>query len=55
MSVSRKARNFFSDAIAIFSAASASAAAVEGSRRPRDRDLYTLGIDPANFRDVKRG
>ncbi|WP_275786401.1 hypothetical protein [Pararhizobium gei] len=48
------ARGFFGNAIAIFGAATVAAAAVEGHRRPMDRDLYTLGIDPRNFNAVKR-
>ncbi len=55
MSAYKPARGFFSNAFAIFGAASAAAAAVEGNRRPRDRDLQTLGINPANFHAVKRG
>ena len=54
MSAHKTSRGFFSNAIAIFGAASAAAAAVEGGRTPRDRDLYTLGINPVNFRHVKR-
>jgi hypothetical protein len=54
MSALRKpARGFFGNAIAIFGAATAAAAAVDGHRRPLDRDLYTLGIDPKNFNSVK--
>ncbi|WP_087149339.1 hypothetical protein [Pararhizobium antarcticum] len=55
MSAYKPARGFFSNAFAIFGAASAAAAAVEGNRRPRDRDLHTLGINPAHFNAVKRG
>ncbi|WP_099050894.1 hypothetical protein [Pararhizobium polonicum] len=55
MSARKSARGFFGNAIAIFGAATAVAAAVEGRRRPMDRDLYTLGIDPKNFHSVKRG
>lgn len=42
-------QGFLGRAFAVLGAASAAAAAVEGNRRPRDRDLRTLGIDPANF------
>ncbi|WP_198935152.1 hypothetical protein [Pararhizobium arenae] len=48
-------KGFFGRAIAVFGAASAAAAAVEGGRRPLDRDLNTLGIDPARFHSVNRG
>ncbi|HTO33196.1 MAG TPA: hypothetical protein VL202_18775 [Pararhizobium sp.] len=54
MSARKSARGFFGTAIAIFGAASAAAAAVEGNRRPLDRDLHTLGINPANFHSTKR-
>lgn len=54
MSARQSARGFFGNAIAIFGAATAAAAAVEGHRRPRDRDLYTLGINPVNFDAMKR-
>ncbi|MFC3074286.1 hypothetical protein [Shinella pollutisoli] len=40
---------FLGRAFAVLSAANAAAAAVEGHRRPKDRDLRTLGIDPADF------
>ncbi|MCD2182444.1 hypothetical protein [Rhizobium sp. GN54] len=40
---------FLGRAFAVLGAASAAAAAVEGNRRPKDRDLRTLGIDPASF------
>ena len=43
------AQGFFGRAFAVLSAANAAAAAVEGHRRPRERDLKTLGIDPAGF------
>ncbi|MDQ0318113.1 hypothetical protein QO002_000251 [Pararhizobium capsulatum DSM 1112] len=56
MSANTSARKgFFGRAIAVFGAASAVAAAVEGGRRPLDRDLYTLGIEPTRFHTVKRG
>ena len=55
MSAPKSARGFFGNAMAIFGAATAAAAAGEGNRRPLDRDLYTLGINPANFHSVKRG
>ena len=43
------AQGFFGRAFAVLSAANAAAAAVEGHRRPKDRDLKTLGINPADF------
>ncbi|MEA3536903.1 hypothetical protein [Rhizobium sp. CC-YZS058] len=47
-------RNFFGRAFAVLGAASAAAAAVEGGRKPRARDLTTLGIDPASFPAANR-
>ncbi len=38
-----------SRAFAIFGAAVSASAAVENGRRPRNRDLNTLGIDPKAF------
>lgn len=55
MSIHKTARGFFGNAISILGAATAVAAAVEGHRRPKDRDLLSLGIDPANFRMMRRG
>ncbi|WP_200943829.1 MULTISPECIES: hypothetical protein [unclassified Rhizobium] len=55
MSATSARKSFFGRAIAVFGAASAAAAAVEGGRRPRDRDLYELGIDPVRFHSVNRG
>ena len=43
------AQGFFGRAFAVLSAANAAAAAVEGHRRPKERDLRTLGINPADF------
>ena len=43
------AQGFFGRAFAVLSAAHAAAAAVEGHRRPKERDLRTLGINPADF------
>ncbi|WP_203424908.1 hypothetical protein [Sinorhizobium sp. BG8] len=40
---------FLGRAFAVLSAANAAAAAVEAGRRPKTRDLNTLGIDPASF------
>ena len=43
------AQGLFGRAFAVLSAANAAAAAVEGHRRPKDRDLKTLGINPVDF------
>ncbi|KQX27726.1 hypothetical protein ASD01_21720 [Ensifer sp. Root423] len=48
-------KGFIGRAFAVLGAASAAAAAVEGHRRPKASDLHTLGIDPANFPDTRRG
>jgi hypothetical protein len=40
---------FIGRAIAVFGAAAAASAAVEGGRKPQSRDLVTLGIDPKAF------
>lgn len=54
MSALRKTtRGFLGNAIAVFGAATAAAAAVEGHRRPLDRDLRTLGINPESFHSVR--
>lgn len=45
---------FLGRAIAVFNAASAVSARVDGRRRPEAVDLRTLGIDPAAFPDVTR-
>ncbi|MBX3567163.1 MAG: hypothetical protein KF914_03845 [Rhizobiaceae bacterium] len=37
----------------VFGNAVAAAAAVNGGRQPRSRDLRALGIDPQAFRDIK--
>ncbi|HVK90986.1 MAG TPA: hypothetical protein VM468_06200 [Mycoplana sp.] len=42
-------QGFLGRAFAVLGAASAAAAAVEGNRRPKSRDLKILGIDPASF------
>lgn len=51
---SKNRMGFIGSAFAVFGAARAVAAAVEGRRRPDARDLRTLGIDPENFPDVRR-
>jgi hypothetical protein len=40
--------------VAVLGAARSAAAAVEGHRRPVDRDLTALGIDPVAFRAIGR-
>ena len=45
---------FFGRAFAVLGAANAVSAAVEAGRRPRARDLTTLGIDPASVDHVAR-
>ncbi|WP_156943469.1 hypothetical protein M728_003819 (plasmid) [Ensifer sp. WSM1721] len=52
---SKNRMGFIGRAFAVLGAATAAAAAVEGHRRPNARDLHTLGIDPANFPDTRRG
>ncbi|WP_082910304.1 hypothetical protein [Sinorhizobium glycinis] len=52
---SKNRMGFIGRAFAVLGAATAAAAAVEGHRRPSARDLHTLGINPANFPDVRRG
>lgn len=50
-------RNFFNNAtslIALFGAAASAAAAAESGRRPRNRTLETLGIDPEQYRKIGR-
>lgn len=42
-------QGFLGRAVAVFGAATAAAAAVEGHRRPKASHLKTLGIDPADF------
>ncbi|MCM2471907.1 hypothetical protein HGO38_00230 [Rhizobium sp. CG5] len=55
MSTRTKSRfAFVGQAFAILGAASAAASAIEGHRRPTDRSLRTLGIDPANFPSADR-
>lgn len=38
----------------IFGSAVAASRAIEAKKRPLDRDLVTLGIDPAHFRRIGR-
>jgi hypothetical protein len=53
MSVQNKARGGrISRAFALFGAAIAASAAVEGGRRPAARDLDTLGIDAQAFNRI---
>lgn len=44
---------FIGRAIAVFGAAAAASAAVEGGRKPQKRDLVTLGIEPNAFERVQ--
>lgn len=48
-SPTKSRRGFFGQAFALFGAAASAAAAVDTHRRPSDRDLRTLGIDPKDF------
>ena len=53
MSVQTKNRgNAFSRAFAVFGAAIAVSAAVEGHRKAKHSDLRTLGIDPKAFERI---
>lgn len=54
MSKSRNPIGFIGDVFAVLSAASAVAAAVESKRRVGDSDLKVLGIDPSQFRNIRR-
>ena len=50
-------RNLFDHAsrlVALFGAAASAAAAAEAGRRPHNRALETLGIDPAHYRQIGR-
>ena len=50
-------RNFFQNTarlVALFGAAASAAAAAESGRRPRNRTLETLGIDPEQYRQIGR-
>lgn len=49
----KNSRNFFSNTWAIFWAATSAADAVEGRRRPNNRDLRLLGINPDQFDKIK--
>ena len=48
-SQSKNRFGFFREAFAVLGAAAAASAAVDTNRRPKDRDLRTLGIDPKDF------
>lgn len=41
------------EVFAIIGSAFAAAAAVDGGRRPRSRDLRNLGIDPEQYRAIR--
>lgn len=45
----RMTKSVFGEAFAIFSAAISASAAVQNHRRPSERSLRQLGIDPAQF------
>lgn len=47
--INRMRGGFIGRAIAVFGAAASASAAVEAGRKPKKRDLVTLGIDPAAF------
>jgi len=48
------ARSKIADFFSVFGNAVAAAAAVDNGRQPRARDLRGLGIDPEQFRRIKR-
>jgi hypothetical protein len=47
-------RSAFGQLFDVLGSAIAVASAVESGRRPFDRDLDVLGIDPRNFRKIRR-
>ena len=47
-------RSLFQDVLLTIGSALASAAALNRGGRPNDRNLGGLGIDPAEFRKIKR-
>jgi hypothetical protein len=50
-------RNFVRNAtriVALFGAAASAASAAESGRRPHNRTLETLGIDPDQYRQIGR-
>ena len=54
MSVKKqRASEILASIFEIFGAATTAAATVRNHRRPEDRTLRTLGIDPANFPSVR--
>lgn len=53
MSNNRK-RSTLGQIFNVFGSAIAASAAVESGRRPIDRDLHVLGIDPRSFRTIGR-
>lgn len=53
--VMRNAKNgFFSEVLTTLGSALAVAAAVRQGTEPSPRNLHALGIDPAQFREIKR-
>lgn len=49
----KKTSGYFGRVIAVLGASVAAAAAAEGGRQPRSRDLHTLGIDPEAFSKIR--
>ena len=49
-----QSRNFLGSMFSALTGALAVAAAVDRGRRPSDEDLRALGIDPAEFRNIRR-
>jgi hypothetical protein len=47
-------RSFLRNMYSTLSSAVAAASAVDRGHRPQDRDLLALGIDPAEFRSIRR-
>lgn len=52
--VKQNASGIFGRTFAVFGAAISAAAAVRNHRRPSDRALRELGIDPATFPSVRQ-
>jgi len=48
-------RGYLGNLLDIIGAAVSASAAVETRRRPNERDLRRLGIDPTTFPDMRRG
>jgi len=52
--VSIKKRSVLAEFVNVFGNAVAAASAVSHGRQPKARDLRALGIDPAQFRSIRR-